>query len=103
MARAVEFATAIATNSANEFECRRASAGLYNAKTATLLATEGAKLGAEGGDARRLILSRLVLDFRLTPKDPLALEESEFQKEAAKLLISDAPVDLDKAIHLTSL
>ena len=103
MVRAIEFATAVATNSANEFECRRASAGLYNAKTATLLATEGAKLGAEGGDARRLILSRLVLDFRLTPKDPLALEESEFQKEAAKLLISDAPVDLDKAIHLTSL
>ena len=35
----------------------------------------------------------------------ISLQEglNEFQKEAAKLLISDAPVDLDKAIHLTSL
>ena len=101
--RAIEFATIVAENPDSESECRRAASGLYNAKTATLLASEGAKIGAEGGDARRLILSRLVVDTRLTPRDPLAVNESSFQTEASKLLIDEAPVSLDRALEVISL
>ena len=103
MKRAVDFADAVAQNESNEFQCRRAAAGLYHAKTAALLAFEGSEIGGSGGDARRLILSRLVIDLRLAPKDPLALDESKFQMEAAALLIDDKPVNLDKAINLISL
>jgi acyl-CoA dehydrogenase len=103
MKRAVDFADAVAQNESNEFQCRRAAAGLYHAKTAALLAFEGSKIGDSGGDARRLILSRLVVDLRLAPKDPLALDESKFQMEAAALLIDDKPVNLSKAINLISL
>ena len=103
VSRAVEFANIVAENPNNETECRRASGGLYHAKTATLLASEGTKLGAEGGDARRLILARLVVDTRLTPRDPLAVDESPFQTEASKLLINEAPVSLNRALEIISL
>ena len=39
------------------------------------MAWEGATLGAQGGDARRLLLSRLVIEHRLAPQDPLSLNE----------------------------
>ena len=67
------------------------------------MASEGAKLGTEGGDARRLILARLVVDTRLSPQDPLAVDESPFQTEASKLLIDEAPVSLDRALEIISL
>ena len=101
--RAIEFATIVAENPDRESECRRAASGLYNAKTATLLASEGAKIGAKGGDARRLILSRLVVDTRLTSRDPLAVDDTSFQTEASKLLIDEAPVSLDRALEVISL
>jgi hypothetical protein len=103
VSRAVEFASFVAENPDNESECRRAAGGLYHAKTATLLASEGTKLGADGGDARRLILARLVVDTRLTPRDPLAVDESPFQTEASKLLINEAPVSLNRALEIISL
>ena len=103
VSRAVEFANIVAENPNNESECRRAAGGLYHAKTATHLASEDAKLGAESGDARRLILARLVVETRLTPRDPLAVDESPFQTEASKLLIDEAAVSLDRALEIISL
>ena len=103
VSRAVEFANLVAENPNNESECRRAAGGLFHAKTATNLVSEGAKLGAESGDARRLILARLVVDTRLTPRDPLAVDESPFQIEASKLLIDEAPISLDRALEIISL
>ncbi len=64
------------------------------------MAAEGSVLGAAGGDARRLLISRLVLDRRLAPQDPLALDESGFEAEAAELLLQDAPVSMDRAVEL---
>jgi len=57
-------------------------------------------IGAAGGDARRLLIARLVLDRRLAPQDPLKLDESPFEAEAAELLLSDTPVSLDQATAL---
>jgi len=59
-------------------------------------------LGAKGGDARRLLLSRLVIEHRLAPQDPLSLNESPWEQEAMDLLLSDAPVPLSKAAALLS-
>jgi hypothetical protein len=65
-----------------------------------LMAWEGATLGAQGGDARRLLLSRLVIEHRLAPQDPLSLSESTWEQEAMDLLLQDKPVPLAKATAL---
>lgn len=100
VSRAIEFARAVATDKGNERHCRLAAAGLYHAQTAALMAAEGAVIGAAGGDARRLLIARLVLDRRLAPQDPLKLDERPFEAEAAELLLSDTPVSLDQATAL---
>lgn len=100
--RAIDFAREVAANSAHERHCRQAAAGLYHAMTAALMAAEGAVIGKSGGDARRIILARLVLDRRLAPADPLALNASPFEAQAAELLLSDAPISLDRATALIS-
>lgn len=100
--RAAEFARKVASDKAYERHCRQATAGLYHAMTAALMAAEGAVLGESGGDARRLLIARLVLDRRLSPSDPLTLDESPFEAEAAELLLSDEPVDLDRATALVA-
>jgi hypothetical protein len=95
--RAIAFAEDVA-KSGNETQARRASDGLYHATTAVLMACEGAALGAAGGDARRLILSRMVVDHRLRPQDPLAAGEDD--TAAADALLDPAPVPLDRAAGL---
>jgi len=81
----------------NQPLARKAASAIYNATTATLLAREGAALGARGGDARRLLLSRMVVDHRMRPADPLRAGEGAFDKRATDLLLSDAPVSLAAA------
>jgi acyl-CoA dehydrogenase len=54
------------------------------------------------GDARRLVLSRLVLDHRLTPGDPLAPQDSRFEADAAARLLDDRPVPLEEAAALVA-
>jgi hypothetical protein len=86
----------------HEKRARLAAGALYHAATAALLAWEGATLGAQGGDARRLLLSRLVIEHRLAPQDPLSLNDSSWEQEAMDLLLDDAPVPLEKATALLS-
>ena len=98
--RVERFAEAVAADPKHEKRSRLAAGALYHATTAALLAWEGATLGAQGGDARRLLLSRLVIEHRLAPQDPLSLNEAPWEEEAMNLLLSDAPVPLAKAIAL---
>jgi alkylation response protein AidB-like acyl-CoA dehydrogenase len=98
--RVERFVEAVAGDPAQEKRCRLAAGALYHAATAALLAWEGATLGAAGGDARRLLLSRLVIEHRLAPKDPLSLAEPAWQQEATDLLLQDQPVSLEKAAAL---
>ena len=101
--RAIEFARLVASDPVNEHHCRRAAAGLYNAHTAALMAAEGAVLGASGGDARRLLIARLVLDRRLNSADPFTLEGGQFDAQATSVLLDDAPISLETAQELLSL
>jgi acyl-CoA dehydrogenase len=100
--RVERFAEAVASDAKHEKRARLAAGALYHAASAALMAWEGATLGAKGGDARRLLLSRLVIEHRLAPQDPLSLNESPWEQEAMDLLLNDAPVPLSKAVTLLS-
>ena len=97
--RAVAFAEQVAA-SGNEPMARKAADALYHMASAVLLATEGARLGAMGEDARRLILSRMVMDHRLRAADPMAIEEDNDAAVAA--LLSEDKVDLATAQTLAA-
>ncbi|MFI5000715.1 MAG: DNA alkylation response protein, partial [Reyranellales bacterium] len=100
--RVERFAEAVASDPKHEKRSRVAAGALYHAATAALMAWEGATLGAQGGDARRLLLSRLVIEHRLAPQDPLSLNEPPWEQEAMDLLLQDKPVPLAKATALLS-
>ncbi len=53
-------------------------------------------MGGRGGDARRLLLARLVLDHRLKPQDPLS-GGGDTPTAIADALLEDAPVSLARA------
>lgn len=97
---AFRFAEEVASSPENERFSRLASGGLYHATTATLMATEGLNLGIMGGDARRLLLARLVLEHRMQGTRPLSLDSLRWEDKAADLLLSDDPVSLETAASL---
>lgn len=94
--RAVAFADEVARKPENEKHARAASAGLYHAASAALLAWQGARTG----DGRRLLLARLVLEHRLAARDPLSAGDDRWEDEATDLLLGEAPVSLDRASDL---
>jgi hypothetical protein len=61
------------------------------------MAAGGARQGAVEADARRLFLSRFVLEHRLQEQASLSLEKRRGEDDAIDLLLSDAPVSLDAA------
>ena len=101
--RAIAFAEAVAEDPAQQDKGRLATNALYHATSAVLLAWEGATVGAQGGDARRLLLSRLVVDHHLLPQDPLAPGENRFDKAAAMLLLQDDPASLSQVADALAL
>ena len=90
--RAIAFAKS-ADDGAGNTECRHASSALYHATSAALMAWEASKTG----DGKRLILSRLVTDHRLTTKDPLTAADDGFGKVAAELLLDRDQVNVEEA------
>ncbi len=60
--RAIGFAREVAARADNEAEARRATSLLYHVASAVALAWEGGRIHEMRGDARRLLLSRLVID-----------------------------------------
>ncbi|TNE34337.1 MAG: DNA alkylation response protein [Alphaproteobacteria bacterium] len=100
--RARDFAEEIA-KTGNEIKARLASDALYHVTTASLMASEAAAIGARGGDARRLLLARLVMDHKLRPHDPLKNGEDKFEIEAGNALLGEEPISLEKASDLVRL
>ena len=97
--RAAAFAEEVAS-SGDEPHARKAANALYHMASAVLLAVEGARLGAMGKDARRLIVSRMVLDHRLRAYDPLRVAKPDDDMISA--LLSEEPIDLDRASALAA-
>lgn len=92
--KAIGFAREVAGHSENEAEARRATSTLYHVASAVVFAWEGAKIHALRGDARRLLLSRLVVDHRLTAQDPFTMLSrggGKGEGDIAERLLRDEP------------
>lgn len=98
--RAFGFAEEVASRPEYERYCRVATAQLYHAATAVLMAAEGLRLGMAGGDARRLLLSRCVLEHRLQESRLTSLRAFAWEDKAAALLLGQDPVPLGAAAAL---
>ncbi len=95
--RAVRFAGAVAEKDEHESFSRQASNALYHAMSAVLMAREGVMMGEETGDARRLLMSRLVMDHKLRPHDPMSLDDVGAEGAAADLLLDEERPTLERA------
>jgi hypothetical protein len=76
---------------------RRAATALYDVSSAVLLAWEGSRPTA---DARRVLLSRFVLAHRLSPADPLAPEQADWERPATDALLGQQLLTLNEAVQL---
>jgi acyl-CoA dehydrogenase len=95
--RAIAFARAVARDGGLEGDARRATSALYHAASAVLLAWEGERIHHHRGDARRLLLARLVFDHRLTARDPFTPDAGAVEAQATTLLLGERPVTLAEA------
>ncbi len=98
--RAVAYAEEVAASPRHEKLSRLAATALYNATTAALLTWEGARSAAGGGDARRLLLAKMVIEHRLVARDPMTIRDDTWQVTAKDLLLGDDPVPLRAAVDL---
>ena len=97
LTRAIAFIEEVAGKPDAEPQARRAASALYHAASAILLAWEGTRPNA---DARRVLVARLVLEHRLSPRDPLASDAAAWEADAIALLLDEAPVSLTRASAL---
>jgi len=97
--RAMGLAEVVARSPQSEHLSRKAATALYNAVSAVLLAHEGVQ---DARDARRLLISRMVLEHRLAADDPLAHAEAAWEGPAIDLLLAGAPVPLAQAQTLVA-
>jgi alkylation response protein AidB-like acyl-CoA dehydrogenase len=97
--RAAAFAEAAAAETSGVLN-RQAASALYHAATAVLFAWEGTRLADARGDGRRLTLARLVLEHRLSARDPLARGDLAAEAAIAEAWVDDAPLTLAEALAL---
>jgi acyl-CoA dehydrogenase len=87
--RVIGFAREVAGRADHEAEARRATSLLYHVASAVALAWEGGRIHEMRGDARRLLLSRLVIDHRLNANDPFRLAENSVQRAISNHLLGE--------------
>ena len=92
--RAIGFAREVAGHTDNEAEARRATGLLYHVASAVALAWEGGRIHEMRGDARRLLLSRMVIDHRVSANDPFRLTENSVQRAITGHLLGARPVGM---------
>jgi acyl-CoA dehydrogenase len=100
--RAVGFAREVAGRTDNEAEARRATSLLYHVASAVALAWEGGRIHDMRGDARRLLLSRMVVDHRLSAGDPFRLTENATQRSITGHLLGERDVGMAEVGELIS-
>lgn len=98
--RAIAFARDVAANADNEAEARRATSTLYHIASAVSLAWEGGRIHEMRGDAERLLLSRMVVDHRLTVQDPFKSAASGAERDMAADVLGDHAVSMERAAAL---
>ena len=95
--RAIAFAQATAADPANESDARRATTTLYHVTSAVILAWEGARIHERRGDARRMLLSRLVVDHKLNQPDGFTAGQRRDAAALEGILLGDTAVPLSQA------
>jgi hypothetical protein len=92
--RAIGFAREVASRMDNEADARRATSLLYHVAGAVALAWEGGRIHEMRGDARRLLLSRMVIDHRVLAGDPFRLTENPRQRAITGHLLGERDVGM---------
>jgi acyl-CoA dehydrogenase len=100
--RAIDFAREVASRTENEADARRATSLLYHVASAVALAWEGGRIHEMRGDARRLLLSRMVIDHRVSPSDPFRLTENAAQRAITDHLLGERSVGMAEVGELLS-
>jgi alkylation response protein AidB-like acyl-CoA dehydrogenase len=100
--RAIGFAREVASQSGNEGDARRATSLLYHVASAVALAWEGGRIHEMRGDARRLLLSRMVIDHRVAAADPFRLAENSTQRAVTGHLLGERAVGMAEVGELLS-
>ncbi len=100
--RAIGFARDVASRIENEADARRATSLLYHVASAVALAWEGGCIHEMRGDARRLLLSRMVIDHRVSPSDPFRLTENAVQRAITDHLLGERSVGMAEVGELIS-
>ena len=90
------FATEAASRGENEDWARVAAGALYHATSAVLMAWEASR----ANNGKRLLLSRMILEHRLTAEDPLATRDHRWESRAADQLLRESDVPLAEAVPL---
>lgn len=98
--RSISFGRDVARNSENEADARRATSALYHVASAVALAWEGAKIDALRSDARRVLLSRLVVEHRLYQPDPFAHQDGKLELAIADHLLGKRAAGMDEIAPL---
>jgi acyl-CoA dehydrogenase len=89
--RTLVFAERVAAEPALEATARLAASALYHITSAILMTWDAAMPGT---DPRRALYARLVLEHRLSVQDPLEPRTSEWEREAAEIIFSEAEFSL---------
>ena len=92
--RTIGFAREVASRTDNEAEARRATSLLYHVASAVAFAWEAQRIHERRGDARRLLLSRLVVDHRISASDPFRLTENATQAAITDHLLDERPAGI---------
>jgi acyl-CoA dehydrogenase len=98
--RAIALAREVAGQADDEAEARRATSVLYHVASAVAFSWEGHRIHAMRGDARRLLLSRLVVDHRLTASDPFKLGSDGVEGAIAGHLLGDRAANMVEVSEL---
>src|SRR3546814_12619195 len=70
--------------------------------TAALMAWEGAQVHRRNGDARRVLMARLVLDHRLAVQDPWKPSDTALEQRMASALLDGQAIAMAAAAPLLS-
>jgi acyl-CoA dehydrogenase len=89
--RTLALAERVAAEPALEQAARLAASALYHITSAILMTWEAAQPGT---DPRRALYARLVLEHRLSAKDPLEPGTGDWEREAAEIIFSESEVSL---------
>jgi alkylation response protein AidB-like acyl-CoA dehydrogenase len=95
--RALALAEQVAAEPSAETAARLAASALYHATSAILLAWEASQPDV---DARRALLARFVLKYRLTAQDPLAPLNEAWEREATDIVLCDEPASMARVATL---